>query len=88
MRDTIAPTVLAAGFKTNVLPQIATAEIDCRLLPGENQKQFLANIKKLINDKDVKVEVLLQSPSATLAFEVGADDGDRRARAQRGPGAR
>ena len=65
VRDTIAPTVLAAGFKTNVLPPSATAEIDCRLLPGENQKQFLANIDNLINDKDVKVEVILQSPSAT-----------------------
>jgi len=65
VRDTIAPTVLAAGFKTNVLPQIATAEIDCRLLPGENQKQFLATITKLINDKEVKVDVILQSPSST-----------------------
>jgi acetylornithine deacetylase/succinyl-diaminopimelate desuccinylase-like protein len=65
VRDTIAPTVLAAGFKTNVLPPTATAEIDCRLLPGENQKQFLANIDKLINDRDVKVEVILQSPSAS-----------------------
>jgi len=65
VRDTIAPTVLAAGFKTNVLPEVATAEIDCRLLPGGNQKHFLANIEKLINDKEVKVEVILQSPSAT-----------------------
>ena len=65
VRDTIAPTVLAAGFKTNVLPQVATAEIDCRLLPGDSQKQFLATIGKLINDKEVKIDVLLQSPSAT-----------------------
>jgi acetylornithine deacetylase/succinyl-diaminopimelate desuccinylase-like protein len=65
VRDTIAPTVLAAGFKTNVLPQVATAEIDCRLLPSESQKQFLATIKKLINDKEVRVDVILQSPSAT-----------------------
>ncbi len=65
VRDTIAPTVLEAGFKTNVLPRVATAEIDCRLLPEENQKQFLANLEKLINDKDVKVDVILQSPSAT-----------------------
>ena len=65
VRNTIAPTVLSAGFKTNVLPPIATAEIDCRLLPGDNQKQFLATIAKLINDKEVKVDVTLQSPSAT-----------------------
>jgi len=65
VRDTIAPTVLQAGFKTNVLPLVATAEIDCRLLPEHNQKEFLATIAKLINDKDVKVEVILQSPSAS-----------------------
>ena len=65
VRDTIAPTVLNAGFKTNVLPPSATAEIDCRLLPGSKQKQFLANLEKVINDKEVKVEVILQSPSAT-----------------------
>jgi len=65
VRDTIAPTVLEAGFKTNVLPLSATGEIDCRLIPGTNQKQFLANLEKTINDKEVKVEVTLQSPSAT-----------------------
>jgi acetylornithine deacetylase/succinyl-diaminopimelate desuccinylase-like protein len=65
VRDTIAPTVLQAGFKTNVLPLVATAEIDCRLLPEQNQKEFLATIKKLINDKEVKVDVILDSPSAS-----------------------
>ena len=65
VRDTIAPTVLAAGFKTNILPQIAHAEIDCRLLPGEDQKRFVANLEKLINDKEVSLEVTLSSPASS-----------------------
>jgi acetylornithine deacetylase/succinyl-diaminopimelate desuccinylase-like protein len=62
VRDTIAPTVLAGSDKTNIIPAVAYAEIDCRLLPGDDQKEFLNNIKKTINDKAIKIEVRLNSP--------------------------
>jgi acetylornithine deacetylase/succinyl-diaminopimelate desuccinylase-like protein len=62
VRDTIAPTVLQGSDKTNIIPAVAYAEIDCRLLPGDDQKQFLDNIKKAINDDSIKVEVRLNSP--------------------------
>jgi acetylornithine deacetylase/succinyl-diaminopimelate desuccinylase-like protein len=65
VRDTIAPTVLSAGFKTNILPQVAHAEIDCRLLPGEDQKHFVTTLEKLINDKEVKLEVTLSSSASS-----------------------
>ena len=35
MRDTVTPTVLGASQKTNVIAPTAYAEVDCRLLPGE-----------------------------------------------------
>ncbi len=62
VRDTIAPTVLQGSDKTNMIPALAYAEVDCRLLPGNDQKQFLANIKKVINDNSIKIEVKLDSP--------------------------
>ncbi|WP_394552654.1 M20/M25/M40 family metallo-hydrolase [Agromyces sp. MMS24-JH15] len=34
LRDTVSPTVLAAGSKTNVIPAVAEAALDVRILPG------------------------------------------------------
>jgi acetylornithine deacetylase/succinyl-diaminopimelate desuccinylase-like protein len=75
VRDTIAPTVLSAGLKTNVVPSSATAQIDCRLLPGENPTQFLENVRKLVDDKNVRIEVLLNfvpPPSPSRSFLMDA----------------
>ncbi len=62
VRDTIAPTVLQGSDKTNIIPAVAYAELDCRLLPGDDQKQFLANLKKVIDDDSIKIDVRLSSP--------------------------
>jgi acetylornithine deacetylase/succinyl-diaminopimelate desuccinylase-like protein len=62
VRDTIAPTVLKGSDKTNIIPAVAVAEIDCRLLPGDDSKQFLKNLKKVIGDDSIKIDVLLDSP--------------------------
>jgi acetylornithine deacetylase/succinyl-diaminopimelate desuccinylase-like protein len=64
LRNTIAPTILRAGSKTNVLPELSELTLDCRLVPGESPEHFLDELKNLINDSDVTVEVL-QSSSAT-----------------------
>ncbi|WP_019819397.1 M20/M25/M40 family metallo-hydrolase [Saccharomonospora saliphila] len=34
LRDTANPTMLTAGYKTNVIPSTAEAAVDCRILPG------------------------------------------------------
>lgn len=63
VRDTITPTVLSAGDKTNVIPPIAVAELDCRLLPGDDPQAVLADLRKVINDDAIKVNVLLNFPA-------------------------
>jgi acetylornithine deacetylase/succinyl-diaminopimelate desuccinylase-like protein len=63
VRDTITPTVLRASEKVNVVPSTANAEIDCRLLPGQDAKSFLKTIRELIGDDNVKIEVTLNFPS-------------------------
>jgi acetylornithine deacetylase/succinyl-diaminopimelate desuccinylase-like protein len=61
VRSTIAPTVLQGSDKTNVIPAVAYAEIDCRLLPGDDQKQFVGNLKKVIGDDSIKIDIKLDS---------------------------
>jgi acetylornithine deacetylase/succinyl-diaminopimelate desuccinylase-like protein len=40
LRNTVNPTVLRAGYKVNVVPQTATADIDGRFLPGYEEEFF------------------------------------------------
>ena len=47
LRTTINPTVLNAGYKVNVIPQTASADIDGRFLPG-GEEEFLAEVDRLL----------------------------------------
>jgi len=47
LRHTLNPTVLDAGYKVNVVPQQATAEVDGRFLPG-HEDGFFAEVDKLL----------------------------------------
>jgi acetylornithine deacetylase/succinyl-diaminopimelate desuccinylase-like protein len=47
LRNTLNPTVLQAGYKVNVVPQIATADVDGRFLPGY-EDEFLAEVDSLL----------------------------------------
>ncbi len=62
MRDTITPTVLSASQKTNVISETAYAEVDCRLLPGSDPKTVMNDIKKVIADDTIKIDVILNFP--------------------------
>jgi acetylornithine deacetylase/succinyl-diaminopimelate desuccinylase-like protein len=53
MHTTVVPTVLKGGFKLNVIPPDATAEIDVRALPDEDMQAFYAEMTKIINDPSV-----------------------------------
>lgn len=65
-RDTIALTMLEAGYKPNVIPERASAVLDCRLLPDTNVDAFIAQLRKVIDDPDVRIE-LLQKPEPAAA---------------------
>jgi acetylornithine deacetylase/succinyl-diaminopimelate desuccinylase-like protein len=47
LRNTVNPTMLAAGYKTNVIPQEATAQIDGRFLPG-HEAEFFTTVDELL----------------------------------------
>lgn len=58
LRSTISPTVLKAGYKTNVIPAEAYAELDCRVLPGVGKDEFIKQLSQTIADSSVTVSVL------------------------------
>jgi acetylornithine deacetylase/succinyl-diaminopimelate desuccinylase-like protein len=47
LRNTVNPTVLRAGYKVNVVPQEAVAEMDGRFLPGYEQ-EFFAELDRVL----------------------------------------
>ncbi len=47
LRNTANPTVLKAGYKVNVVPQTATAEVDGRFLPGY-EEEFFAELDRVL----------------------------------------
>lgn len=58
VRTTIAPTILDAGLKENVLPIDATATINFRILPGDSVDGVVGYVKKAINNDKISVEIL------------------------------
>jgi acetylornithine deacetylase/succinyl-diaminopimelate desuccinylase-like protein len=65
VRNTIAITGVKGSDKVNVVPALATANLDVRLLPGENPKAFIGELRKVIGDESIKIDVLLSFPAAT-----------------------
>jgi acetylornithine deacetylase/succinyl-diaminopimelate desuccinylase-like protein len=47
LTNTVNPTMLNAGYKVNVVPQSATAQVDGRFLPG-HEEEFLAELDSVL----------------------------------------
>jgi len=46
LSDSVTPTQIAAGYKSNVVPAEASASFDCRLLPDTDVDEFIASVDK------------------------------------------
>jgi acetylornithine deacetylase/succinyl-diaminopimelate desuccinylase-like protein len=53
LRNTISITGLKGSDKTNVIPPLATAALDVRLLPGQEPAAFLADLVRVVGDTGV-----------------------------------
>ena len=67
LRDTANPTMLAAGYKANVIPATAEAVVDCRVLPGR-QAAFEREVDELIGP-NVSREWISELPSYETSFD-------------------
>jgi len=57
LRNSIAPTILRGGIRSNVVPSSARATLNIRLLPGESIYTLVEELKKVVNDPQVTFEV-------------------------------
>ncbi|HWQ03312.1 MAG TPA: M20/M25/M40 family metallo-hydrolase [Candidatus Nitrosotenuis sp.] len=74
LRNTISPTILEGGVRSNVIPSEARATLNIRLLPGELIADLLAELRKVVNDPNVRLEAdpasRQQSPPSPVDGEL------------------
>ena len=77
MRNTIAPVIVAGGFRSNVIPGSAEVTLNVRLIPGSDPAALIGTLEKLFNDPllTVKMTTALAasspaSPDTSLLYRV------------------
>lgn len=68
LRNTSNPTMMDAGYKTNVIPDTAGGFVDTRFLPGQ-QEDVLRTVEELAGTH-VKVEQYITERAIDLPFDV------------------
>jgi acetylornithine deacetylase/succinyl-diaminopimelate desuccinylase-like protein len=67
LRDTANPTMLNAGYKANVIPSVAEAAVDCRIVPGR-QQAFERELDEILGP-DVEREWITHLPPVETTFD-------------------
>jgi acetylornithine deacetylase/succinyl-diaminopimelate desuccinylase-like protein len=65
LRTTCVATMLEAGNAINALPQLASAKVNCRIMPGESVDEVKATLVAVLADDQIKVT---QLDTATLSL--------------------
>lgn len=55
LRTSVVPTIIQAGFRSNVIPSETEATLDVRALPDEDMTKLYAEMRRVINDPSVEV---------------------------------
>src|SRR3989475_7766289 len=85
VRTTFAVTMLRASEKSNVIPPEASAQIDCRMLAGDDPEEIAGWVRRVVADPNVQVEIAREpkipnlSPPDTELYKAMADTLRRRA---------
>jgi acetylornithine deacetylase/succinyl-diaminopimelate desuccinylase-like protein len=69
LRTTCVATMLEGGHATNALPQLAAANVNCRVQPDDSLDYVLGELKKVVADDQVKISIGNQeenSPTSAL----------------------
>ena len=69
LSDTSTFTMLDAGYKMNVIPQTASASLDCRFLPG-HEDDLMATVRELAGEH---VEVIVDHHDIALDSPLSGD---------------
>jgi acetylornithine deacetylase/succinyl-diaminopimelate desuccinylase-like protein len=65
LRTTVSATMLTAGTKINVIPNVAEAQLDGRRLPTETREEVFARFRKIIDDPAITIEATSSQLPAT-----------------------
>lgn len=57
VRTTTAATVFHGGIKENVVPQVAEALVNFRILPGTTPEDLILRISQLVDNPDIDIEI-------------------------------
>jgi acetylornithine deacetylase/succinyl-diaminopimelate desuccinylase-like protein len=57
LRDSIAPTIMHAGFRGNVIPSEATANLNVRMLPGHSIDELIGQLGKVVSDPQIRFKL-------------------------------
>ncbi|GAB3455599.1 M20/M25/M40 family metallo-hydrolase [Massilia terrae] len=71
-RTTCVATLLSGGHADNALPQTATANVNCRIMPGVSPDAVKAELEKIVADRGVVV-TRADKNAASLASPLRAD---------------
>ena len=76
LRTTCVATMLEGGNAINALPQLASAKVNCRIMPGESVDEIKATLERVLADDQIKVTQLdtptLSAPSVLNEEIAGA----------------
>jgi len=67
MRNTIAPVLLNAGFRGNVIPGAAEATINVRIIPGTDPNDIVGEFRRVIGEPHVEVRLATPSVGSSTA---------------------
>jgi len=76
LRTTCVATMLQGGHAVNALPQLATAQVNCRIMPGEPVDEVKATLARVLDDDKIAVTqidtAVLSAPSVLHEEIMGA----------------
>jgi acetylornithine deacetylase/succinyl-diaminopimelate desuccinylase-like protein len=71
--STIALTWFRSGVgdppKINVIPSVAEAGLDCRVLPGTTKDQWIAEVQRRLGDPAIKIELINESDDPVVTSQ-------------------
>jgi acetylornithine deacetylase/succinyl-diaminopimelate desuccinylase-like protein len=76
LRTTCVATMLEGGQAINALPQLASAKVNCRIMPGEPVDEVTATLKRVLADDQISLtqidKSVVSEPSALREDVMGA----------------
>ena len=84
LHNTVTPTMLNAGTKVNVIPSVAEAKCDARLLPGQTSRDLLHELRAVIGN-DVEIEFMDDTPALESDYRTPLFDTISRVMARHEP---